>query len=330
MPFHKARISMKMGLGLFFLIALASILGSLIPQGRPAAYYEETYGQNLGDAILLGGLDHVYEAWWFGGLGLVLALILCYWLICHWPMVQTSKGLGAFLAHLAPILILLGAGLYGLGGGQEEVSLRVGDKVHLQDGRLEGYALELEGLSFSYIDQGELGMVTSDLAITSPNKITFHQTLGEGRPYKKGGISVHQKDSHWEMRLLYEDEEGRRTEILRTDEMEDFPGDLPSGFKILALPADLALGKKLPTLAQEDGAPTLLVADDKGDKRGLLAPGESYSFAQGRVTYGGFAVETSYLLREDKGIALVYVGFALLVLGLVIHLLLNFYGRREK
>jgi len=79
--------SLRVAIVLLLLIALASGVGTAIPQGDPAPIYLEAYadtpwlGLLHGEQVLLLQLDHVYSSSWFLGLiaWLGLSLILCSW-----------------------------------------------------------------------------------------------------------------------------------------------------------------------------------------------------------------------------------------------------------
>ena len=70
--------SMRFGILLLVLIALCSVAGSLIPQGREISYYAQTY-RSFHGAILLLQLNRVFESWYFILLMILLGLnlILC-------------------------------------------------------------------------------------------------------------------------------------------------------------------------------------------------------------------------------------------------------------
>ncbi len=63
---------MRFGIVLLCLIALCSVVGTLIPQGREAGYYAQAYG-SLHPLILLLRLNRVFESWYF----IVLLVLLC-------------------------------------------------------------------------------------------------------------------------------------------------------------------------------------------------------------------------------------------------------------
>ena len=64
--------SMRFGILLLVLIALCSVAGTLIPQGREVAWYAQTYQQYHGWILLLG-LNRVFQSWYF----IALLVLLC-------------------------------------------------------------------------------------------------------------------------------------------------------------------------------------------------------------------------------------------------------------
>lgn len=67
--------SMRFGLILLVLIAALCLVGSLVEQGRDAAYYEARFG-SLAAPMLALGLDHLFSCWYFVGLFGLLCLNL--------------------------------------------------------------------------------------------------------------------------------------------------------------------------------------------------------------------------------------------------------------
>ena len=88
---------LRLAIGLLILIAIASGLGTLVPQQENAELYHRVYdskpwlGLLNGDAILRLQLDHVYSSNWFLALlaWLGLSLILCSWRR-QWPALQAA------------------------------------------------------------------------------------------------------------------------------------------------------------------------------------------------------------------------------------------------
>lgn len=88
---------LRTAIGLLLLIAIASGIGTAIPQGESEAFYQQRYdgapwlGLLRGAGVLALQLDHVYSSGWFLALlaWLGLALLLCSWRR-QWPALQAS------------------------------------------------------------------------------------------------------------------------------------------------------------------------------------------------------------------------------------------------
>ena len=88
---------LRLAIGLLIVIAVASGLGTLVPQKESAELYHRVYdaqpwlGLLKGDALLSLQLDHVYSSSWFLALlaWLGLSLILCSWRR-QWPALQAA------------------------------------------------------------------------------------------------------------------------------------------------------------------------------------------------------------------------------------------------
>jgi cytochrome c biogenesis protein len=88
---------LRLAIGLLLIIALASGIGTAIPQKEEATFYHQLYdpkpwlGLLGGDGVMRLQLDHVYSSGWFLGLlaWLGLSLILCSWRR-QWPALQAS------------------------------------------------------------------------------------------------------------------------------------------------------------------------------------------------------------------------------------------------
>ena len=67
--------SMRFGILLLVLIAVCSVAGTVIPQGREIAYYAQTY-RSFHGVILMLRLHRIFESWYFAALLALLCLNL--------------------------------------------------------------------------------------------------------------------------------------------------------------------------------------------------------------------------------------------------------------
>jgi cytochrome c biogenesis protein len=88
---------LRLAIGLLVLIAVASGIGTVIPQREPEGLYHQLYdatpwlGVLQADGVLGLQLDHVYSSGWFLALmaWLALSLLLCSWRR-QWPALQAA------------------------------------------------------------------------------------------------------------------------------------------------------------------------------------------------------------------------------------------------
>lgn len=57
--------SAKLAIVLFFLLAIISILGTIIPQAQPNEFYLMKYGEGLGKLIIFFQINDAYHSWWY-------------------------------------------------------------------------------------------------------------------------------------------------------------------------------------------------------------------------------------------------------------------------
>ena len=88
---------LRLAIGLLLVIAIASGIGTAIPQKESGAFYHQLYdgqpwlGLLKGDGVLALQLDHIYSSSWFLALlaWLALSLLLCSWRR-QWPALQNA------------------------------------------------------------------------------------------------------------------------------------------------------------------------------------------------------------------------------------------------
>ncbi|HDZ76871.1 MAG TPA: hypothetical protein ENH41_02155, partial [Candidatus Omnitrophica bacterium] len=109
-------------------IAVFSVIGTLIPQNKQSVEYITRYGQSLYDVFLKTGVLNIYSAWWF----IMLLVFLCFNLTaCLFKrFVLKVSLLGTLLAHVSILVILIGA-LVGMFYGEKAyVNLHVDQSIH--------------------------------------------------------------------------------------------------------------------------------------------------------------------------------------------------------
>ena len=94
--------SMKFAIILLVVVAIACVIGSLVPQGEQFSVYRDSYSERVAAFILAFRLDDVFHSWWFITLVSLLCLSL---LLCNLTrvraLIQQTKEAARFDSALA-------------------------------------------------------------------------------------------------------------------------------------------------------------------------------------------------------------------------------------
>jgi ResB-like family len=129
--------SAKFAVAVIMVIAVACVIGTLLPQGAEATAYVERNPGAAARFVLFGrlGLTHIFSAWWFVGLLCVLASTV---MVCSTRRLATVKhvrgfaqrrALGSMLTHLSILFILSGAVVRGIWGEKGSIEMREGETI---------------------------------------------------------------------------------------------------------------------------------------------------------------------------------------------------------
>ena len=368
--------SLKVAIFLLLLIALASAIGTAIPQGSSIESYLENYEANPwlgfinGQAILNLQLDHVYSSNWFLGLlsWLGVALIICSWRR-QWPILKAAfrwvdykepkqlsklsiaktiqatqplKGLdklsaylqqqgwtiktangrlaarkgaigriGPPIIHFGLVLLLFGSALSALKGQQVEQFLAPGRSFELinQSG-LNQLTIRLNEFNIDRDPAGRPEQFRSKLELIEPDqKQGLIRETSVNHPLRFNGITVYQAD--WSLAAL--------TLQLGTSPklqipLNSFPqlGEQIWGVVIPTQPngADPVLF----TVASEEGPVQLF--DENGQLLASLRPGGRAKEIKGiSIRIVDVLPASGLLLKRDPGVPLVYISFAITLIG---------------
>lgn len=158
--------SVKLAIALLALIILASIIGTFIPQGLTPSEYIQRYGRQIYRLFFLLGFTDIYHSFWFI---LLLFLLAANLLLCSLNRIKMRKGVGLIIAHLSILLILSGAiisavgaerGLMPIYEGQARDSFIMDNqkvknldfKIYLEDFILEWYGANRHQVTVSIND----------------------------------------------------------------------------------------------------------------------------------------------------------------------------------
>jgi len=99
--------SIKLGIWLLAIIALLSLIGTLVPQNQEQGLYIGKYGYFGYRALFNTGLTDLYSSWYFILLLILFSLNLSVCILNKFP--PRSRTFGSFISHISILVILFGA-----------------------------------------------------------------------------------------------------------------------------------------------------------------------------------------------------------------------------
>ncbi|HUK81519.1 MAG TPA: cytochrome c biogenesis protein ResB [Verrucomicrobiae bacterium] len=129
--------SVKFAVTVVIIIAVACLVGTLLPQGADVARYLAKHPEAATRFDLLDkvGLTHVFSSWWFVGLLCVLSSSVAVCSTRRFATVRRTTGfargraLGSMITHISFLLILAGAVIRGVWGQKGYLEFREGQTV---------------------------------------------------------------------------------------------------------------------------------------------------------------------------------------------------------
>jgi hypothetical protein len=115
--------SYRLAAAVLLSLSLASVLGTLVLQGKPVSFYQGQYGA-AAPLILALRLDDLFHSLWFGGLVGLMISSLVLSALRRWPI--TRRNAGFFAVHIGLLIILAGAGISAVFAVKGRIHLRAG------------------------------------------------------------------------------------------------------------------------------------------------------------------------------------------------------------
>lgn len=191
--------SVAFAIPLLVLIAIASILGGIIPQGKNVKLISDAPGW-VRDINVYLQLNDIFHSWWYIVLLALLILSLLVVTIKRVPAVWQQKGRGAaigiLLAHVG-ILLIIGGSIYGGAAGFRYYTRLVEGDVAVMPAlpftiKLERFLLEYhQGETYANEMKTDLSIIKrqdSELSFLRHGNSFFEATTAPGNPVKVQGI----------------------------------------------------------------------------------------------------------------------------------------------
>lgn len=205
--------SIRLAVLLILIIAVLSIIGTLIPQGRDAVFYFHSYGAFWAQVILALDFDNFFLAPLFL---IPVGLFFINLSVCTIDRLVSRERRGARrrhgpdLIHAGLLLLIVGAMLSGAGRREHLVYMDKGEQI-----RLKGdYTVRLLDFEYQVYEDGRPKDWISTVEVRRNGELVIPSySIEVNRPLRIGGVRIYQSSFTREDRALLQDERGINTPI---------------------------------------------------------------------------------------------------------------------
>jgi len=323
--------SVRLAIILLAVIAILCVIATTVPQDLPKAQYIEQFG-TLGTTILsFLGFDRVFSSPLFFAFGIAFFINLS---LCTWGRIEVAfkihqkkpsfRTWGSPVLHLGLCVLLIGVAFSLIAKHEIYYEIPVGETVTVA-GKSGGFTLTLDNFSVDYYDDNvSPKQYRSSITVHKPKFEPIPMEIEVNSPEKYNGVSILQQSFGWEMLVtLTTGNESAQLSIKDEDwiVLEEGPdGNTTLG---IAFYPDYDEKEGIAQMkSYRDENPHLIWILQKGNTSvalDALAPGES-SHIHGslHITFDGYRFYSGLQMKYDPGIPLIFVGFFLVCLGLIV------------
>ena len=377
---------LRLAIVLLLVIAVFSILGTVIEQGQGLTFYQENYPEDPAlfgflswKVLLTAGLDHVYRTWWYLSLLILFgsSLTACTftrqitalrWFSRTWnfyskprqfekmalstelgqgdleqltdlleskryktfhkdgTMLYAHKGLagriGPIVVHASMLIILLGAMYGAMTGFFAQEIVPSGNTFTVQNvfdaGPWAGpqipkdWSVKVNRFWIDYSPEGRVDQFYSDLSVLNDQgEEVKRKTIWVNQPLRYRNVTMYQAD--WSIA-------GVRVKVNNSPilQLPMAPIETENGGKLwgtwVPTKTDMSTGV---SLIAQDLQGTLLVYSEKGELISTVREGMSVDVNGVTLSVNEIVGSTGLQIKAAPGVPIVYLGFGLLMLGVV-------------
>ncbi|MCA6588767.1 MAG: cytochrome c biogenesis protein [Pseudanabaena sp. M109S1SP1A06QC] len=377
--------NLKVAIALLLLIALFSILGTVIEQGQTLDFYRENYPEHPAlfgflsyKVILAIGLEHVYGSWWFLTLLILFgtSLTACTfnrqlpilkasnrWFYYTKPQsfaklplateivggnltqlaqslqsknykvyqaddrLYARKGLigriGPIIVHASMLLVLIGSIWGSMTGFIAQEMVPSGETFQVKNITEAGiwsasqvpkdWSVRVNRFWIDYTPTGRIDQFYSDLSVIDKDgKEVDRQTIHVNKPLKYKGVTFYQ--ANWDIHAIKFTLNNSPVLQLPVNKLESQNGGRQVWGTWIPTKPDLSAGV---TLITPDLQGTFLIYDEQGNLLTTVRTNGKAEVNGVTFTLKEAIGSTGLQIKADPGIPIVYAGFGLLMLGVV-------------
>lgn len=194
--------SVKLAIILILFIAAASLLSTLVPQGRPPDFYRETWPPFLSVVILFFGYDRFFSSWLFlipSFLFFVNLLLCTLRRLASELKKQTRRRYGPDILHIGLLILIVGGTVTYMGNRTGYIALAEGDTVVMPG----GFTLVLESFEFLIYSDGRPKDWISTVHVSKDGRTLIDSyPIEVNKPLKVGGLNIYQYSYSMEGKIM--------------------------------------------------------------------------------------------------------------------------------
>jgi len=178
----------KLAIGLLAILAISSIIGTIIPQNEHPHFYIYKYGHSLYSFFKAFSLTDLYHSWWFMG---ILVLISINIIACFLNRLSsTLKRPGFCLIHLGILIVLTGGIIGNRFGFKEYINIYEKGVINVPS---TDFYIQLDNFEIEYYPNSVIKDYKSTLTIIERDKRVMTKTIEVNHPLKYKGIWFYQE-----------------------------------------------------------------------------------------------------------------------------------------
>ncbi|MEK7376348.1 MAG: cytochrome c biogenesis protein ResB [Candidatus Margulisiibacteriota bacterium] len=308
---------------LIFIIAVFSLLGTVIPQKQSGEIYVKLYGEAFTPLFYLLHLTDLFGSLLFKilmtALGMSLTACSINRLLSAFKDRFNFYSWGSFFAHLSTLVIFAGAIHGGINGFSSDISI---EKGHSYFEQKENFHVKLNDFNAKFDANGRALDFSSDLTVVDSGKEVLRKTIYVNKPLEYKGIKFYQSSYGLNGVLSIKGPDGR------TEDIPIYKGGCATYSRtglmlcVQEFFSDMKVLHGRPQEVFEPTAPVIFLTthgnDGGKEEIGWLILGKQLDWNGYSLKLVSVKEYTGLQVKKDPGVPFVYLGFFLLSVGVCI------------